>query len=70
MILTEVAVAVAASRERRRTGPPTTATVIESLLPRADVVLAIADDLPVGTVIGRRLDGFLVRAVLLGRDDP
>jgi hypothetical protein len=44
--------------------------VIESVLPRADVLLAIADDLPVGTVIGRRLDGFLVRAVLLGRDDP
>jgi hypothetical protein len=72
----------------------TTATVIESALTRADVVLAfqtslvdggwpiewaqdvadenlaIADDLPVGTVIGRRLDGFLVRAALLGRDDP
>lgn len=29
----------------------------------ADDNLAVADDLPVGTVIGRRLDGFLVRAV-------
>ena len=30
----------------------------------ADDNLAIAEELPVGTVIGRRLDGFLVRAVL------
>jgi hypothetical protein len=34
----------------------------------ADDNLAIADDLPVGTVIGRRLDGFLLRAIRLGGD--
>jgi hypothetical protein len=32
----------------------------------ADDNLAIANDLPVGAVIGRRIDGFLVRAVQLG----
>jgi hypothetical protein len=32
----------------------------------ADENLGIAADLPVGTVLGRRLDGFLLRAVRLG----
>jgi hypothetical protein len=32
----------------------------------ADENLGIAADLPVGTVIGRRLDEFLLRAVRLG----
>jgi hypothetical protein len=32
----------------------------------ADENLAIAGDLPVGAVIGRRLDGILLRAAMLG----
>jgi hypothetical protein len=34
-----------------------------------DENLAIADHFPIGCVIGRQLDGFLLRAVVLGRRD-
>jgi hypothetical protein len=47
----------------------TTAAVVESEMTREEVAdenLGIAADLPVGTVIGRRLDEFLLRAVRLG----